>query len=125
METTAIKKSAIEKIVTWVKSKGYSNIKANTEGYEVPTSFALQKELETDEDQYIPDVTGRKGSQKHYFEIALKTEDPRRLIRKWKLLSTLAEMKNGKLHLFAPRGHKAFAERIVRERQLTAKVVSI
>ena len=122
MEDAALKKSGIERIVKWVKSKGYSDIKANVEGFDVPSSFSRS----TDEDEpYIPDVTAVRGQQKHYFEIALKTEDPKRMVRKWKLLSTLAEMKNGKLHLFAPRGHKAFAERIVRERQLSADVVSI
>jgi hypothetical protein len=122
MENAGLKESGIERVVKWAKSKGFSNIKANVEGFDPPTAFNRSSD---DEDQYIPDVTAVRGQQKHYFEVALKTEDPKRMVRKWKLLSTLAEMKNGKLHLFAPRGHKAFAERIVRERQLSADVVSI
>ncbi|MEN0002817.1 MAG: hypothetical protein AAF798_01690 [Bacteroidota bacterium] len=122
MSDQVIKDSGIQRVVKWVKSKGYSNIKANVEGYELPTTFTPSN---LDVEPFVPDVTATRGEQKHYFEIALKTEDSDRQIRKWKLLSTLAEMKKGKLHLFAPRGHKAFAERIVRERQLAADVVSI
>ena len=63
---------------------------------------------------------------KSYIEIALKTDDMRATISKWKLFGTLAAQKGGKLYLLAARGHKSFAERIVQQHNLTnVTVVSI
>ena len=113
----------IKKAVSWARKRGFVKIKANieNENFETPASFVKPGEKKP----YVPDVTGMKFGRKNYIEIALKTENVRRTISKWKLLSTLANMKNGKLFLLAPRGHKAFARTIVKERNLNAKVIGI
>lgn len=121
MSNEGIKDSSIDKVIHWVKTHSFSKIKANSEGFEMPTSYRKPD----DDEAYVPDVTAVKLGTKNYFELALKTDDPERTIRKWKLLSTIAEMKNGTLYLFAPRGHKAFASKIVEKRNLNAKVISI
>jgi hypothetical protein len=108
-------------VVRWAKSHRFSNIKANIEGHESPTAFSKPGE----ETPYVPDVTAVKLGRKSYFEVAMKSEDSERAIRKWKLLSTLAEMRNGDLYLFAPKGHKAFVSGVVKERNLKATVISI
>ena len=69
------------------------------------------------------DATGVSRGRKSYFEIALKTEDVRRRISKWMLLSTMALMKGGKLFLFAPKGHKTFAEKVVKKHLLNAEII--
>ena len=121
MSAVAKKSNFYEKMIQWVKTHSFSKIKANSDGYEKPTAFRKPDDDET----FTPDVTAVKLGTKNYFELALKSEDPERTIRKWKLLSTLADMKNGTLYLFAPRGHKAFATKIVEGRNLNAKVISI
>lgn len=120
-QTQDLRDSTINKVVDWVKAKGFRTIKAKAEGFEDPSAFTRS---ETDR-SFIPDVTAMRRDKKNYFEVALKTDDKKVAIRKWKLLSTIASMKNGKLFLFAPRGHKAFVERIVKERNLNAEVKSI
>jgi hypothetical protein len=109
------------KMVHWAKNRRFSNIKANLEGHEIPTAYTKPGE----DVPYIPDATGVKLGIKSYFEVAMKSDDNERIIRKWKLLSTLAEMRNGKLYLFAPKGHKAFVMNVVKERNLHANVESI
>lgn len=116
-----LKTATLEKVVQWMKSKGYGKIKAKIEGFEEPSAFTRS---ETDR-SFIPDATAIRRNRKNYFEVAVKDDDTKRLVRKWKLLSTLATMKSGKFFLFAPRGHKAFAQRIVKDRNLNAEVVSI
>ncbi len=116
-----LKEEKLQKVVKWAKMKGYTKIKAKIEDFTTPVGYQKKSE----DDLYVPDSTGLKFGRKDYFEVALKTEDNKRNIRKWKLLDTLAEMKNGQLFLFAPRGHKSFVERIVKNRSLNAKVVSI
>ena len=107
------------KAIAWASKKGFSSIKAKIEDFETPTSYASpNKELE-----YTPDITGKKRTKKSYFEIVEKTENVSSKVSKWKLLSTLAAMKGGDLILFAPRGNKAFTERLIKKHNLNAKLV--
>lgn len=114
-----LKKEYFEMALIWAKRNGLSNLKANFEDYEIPTTFNKEGE----ETPYIPDITGSKNGNKSYLEIATKNGEVDRKISKWKLLSTLAAMKNGKLVLLAPKGHKAFAEKLVRDHDLNAEIV--
>ena len=59
----------LEKAVQWAKTKGYSAIRADLEGYDSPTSFRKSD----DEDVFTPDVTGKKLGTKSYIEISLKS----------------------------------------------------
>ena len=109
-----------EVAINWAKKRGFKMIKANTENYETPSQFTAKDGVPV-----IPDLTGMQSSGKSYIEIATKAEDVQPLISKWKLLSTMAQVKGGKLYLLAPRGHKAFTEKIVNDYNLEARVVSI
>lgn len=110
-----------ESAIAWAKKHGFKSIKANTENYETPSKFTRPNE----EPPVIPDITGIQTTSKCYVEIAQKSEDVQRVISKWKLLSRMAEVKGGKLFLLAPRGHKAFTDKIVEKHSLNARVVSI
>lgn len=109
-----IKKEYFNKVVNWAKRRGISDIKANCEGFEQPSVFTKVE----GEQPFTPDVTGKKSGSKFYLEIATKTENIQRDVSKWKLLSKLARMKGGKLFLMAPKGHKAFVERILKKHNL-------
>ena len=110
----------IEKAIDFVKNKGYSEIKSSHDDFADPTSFS------SDGDKSLsPDITAMKGNSKNYFQIALKNEDETSTVSKWKLFATLAEMKGGKLYLLAPRGHKSFTDKLVKNYGLNATVVSI
>ena len=117
----ALKEKKLPKVIQWLKLKGFSNIKANLDGFEDPKAYQYQAQG----DRFVPDATAIKFGQKCYFEVALKSEEVNRSLRKWKLLSALADMKNGTLYLFTPRGHKAFVERMVAKRQLNAEIISV
>ena len=113
--------SYFEKAIDWAKKRGFSNIKANMEEYEKPAQFSKPGE----EAPYIPDITGLRTGGKSYIEIAVKTENMNRKVSKWKLLSTLAARKGGTLFLLAPRGHKRFAEDIVKDHHLNAVISAL
>ena len=113
------KEMYFERALNWAKSKGLYGIKANTEGYETPAQFTKAEE----DSPYIPDITGKTTGGKYYIEIAVKPDDIRRRVSKWKLLNTLANMNGGKLFLLAPKGHKSFTEDVVKSHNLNAKVV--
>ncbi|MDX1476464.1 MAG: hypothetical protein R3301_02120 [Saprospiraceae bacterium] len=115
------KKRLINKAVDWIRGRGFRKIRANVEDFETPTHYSAAAK----DDVFVPDVTAVRRGKKSYVEIALKSGNIRRTISKWKLLSTLANRKGGKLFLLAPRGHKAFAERIVKTHHLRAQVVNL
>ena len=105
-----------------VNKKGFENVKANAEGYETPAKIRRSKESE---EYFIPDVTGEVNGRKSYFELGMKSSDERDLVTKWRLLSSLAQFKHGKLYLAVPRGHMAFTNRILADYPIQAEVVKI
>lgn len=106
-----VKKEYFTKVINWARKKGITGIKANHEDFDQPTQFRKNDV----EKPFVPDVTGRKLDKKIYIEIATKTEDVPREVSKWKLLSSLAMAKGGKLFLMIPRGNKAFTERVLKK----------
>jgi hypothetical protein len=109
----------IKKAVEWAKKKGFKKLKANCEDFEKPVQYQNASKDEV----FVPDVTGVQRVGKSYIEVALKEDNIRKIVTKWKLLSTLANMKGGQFILLAPRGHKSFAEKIVQKYQLSAQVI--
>lgn len=114
-------KKLYEKAIAWAEKKGFKEIKANYEDYSNPTSFKKSG----DEEAFVPDISGMHRGGKSYVEIAMKAEDETRLVSKWKLLATLAKMKDGELYLLTPKGHKMFTMRKVKEFNIEATIVSI
>lgn len=116
-KTTAL----YDKALKWIKKRQFSDLKALTENYEAPKSFYRRR----DETVITPDITAVRAGKKSFFDIVLKDGAKSKLASKWQLMQTLAEQKGGKLYLFAPYGHKAFAERLVERFGLNAKVVKL
>jgi hypothetical protein len=103
-----VKSDYFQDAINWANRK-FNHLKANCEGYETPTPYQRQG----DEEVFVPDISGRRRTAKYFVEIVASTENKKRMISKWRLLSTLAGMKGGKLYLLAPRGYKAFTQRIL------------
>ena len=116
------KKEYIKKALDWVNLKSTSSVKAKLDGYEDPKVFTNT----TSDDVVQADIsfTTHSGS-KNYTDIALKQENPRKLVTRWKLLSVMASLKRGKLYLMAPKGHKMFTQRLVDRYNINAIVQSI
>ena len=111
------KETFLEKAVVWAEKKATISLKTISEGYENPqifTSKTTQEEFQAD----LSYVT--HGGIKHYSVVALKNENPQKTVAKWKVLSFLASMKRGKLHLLAPIGHKAYTEKLVNIHDINA-----
>jgi hypothetical protein len=116
------KKEYLSKAMDWVKSKSTYTVRAKAEGFEDTKIFTNKSSEETIQPD-ISYITNR--GNKHFTEIAMKSDKPQKLITRWKLLSTMASLKNGKLHLLAPRGHKMFTQRLVDKYNIRAKVYSL
>lgn len=112
----------LENAVDWVKKKGYINIKAPLEGYEDPKPFFQRSKNQT----ITPDITATNvQGNKQYIQIALKSDSVQQVVTKWKFFSQLALMKQGKLFLLAPKGHKAFTDKTVDRYNINATVIAL
>ena len=112
----------MEDAIKWASKKPVVTLKAQHEGYDPPQVFT-NKETNHEVQADISFVV--HGGAKHYSDVALKTEDQQALVTRWKLLSTMAAIKRGKLHLLAPRGHKSFAQGLVDQYNISAKVYAL
>ena len=116
-----MKEEYFEKAIAWTQRKSSSEIKANFEGFEKPRSFK-NRNSNTEE---TPDLSYESHGALNFVEIAVKTSDVQPLITRWKLLSIMASMKHGKLYILTPKGHKMFAENIVKDYNISAKIQSL
>ena len=114
-------KELLEKAVEQLQRRGFSDIKAKLEGFEEPKSFSQKREDNT----YIPDITAKNSKGKFYFEIAQKTPDTSSMVSKWKLLATIAEMKNGGLNILVPYGQSKFTNELVEKYNINAKLMKM
>ncbi|MEZ4905917.1 MAG: hypothetical protein R2822_31205 [Spirosomataceae bacterium] len=122
--TRKTKVSYIPKVIDWAGARGFEEIRAalpDNDEYEKPISYDRQ----TDDQSFVPDVTGKLMHEKSYFEVVMKTDKIDRLISKLKLMSVLAARREGNLYVMAPRGHYQFAKEIVYENQITAELVRL
>lgn len=111
----------LKKAIKYVENRGFKNIKTKLDGYDSPKSFAQKKE----NNEYTPDITAENARGKFYFEIAQKTEKVNSLVSKWKLLATLAEMKNGSFSILVPYGLNKFTEDLVNNYKIDANLIKM
>jgi hypothetical protein len=115
------KQDYILRVAAWAKSRGFNDIKANTEGFETPISYGRQQDGEA----FVPDVTGQQFEQKSYFEVILKTDDVNHLTSKLKLLGQLASARGGQLYLMVPKGHLPFAKSVAANSRVVAELINL
>lgn len=124
MEVLAVPMSKDEELikkilVTWVARNGYSEVKANIEGYDTPSGLS---NMESD-DKLVPDIQAVKRGGRWYIEVVRKDADPEKTVSKWKLLSILGKTRGGGLILIAPAGSFAFAERLTKKHDIMVQII--
>ena len=117
-----LKQSHLEQGINWISKKSTISIKAQLDGYEEPKVF---RNKETGEEIQADFSFITQGGAKSYTDIAIKTDDPQKLVTRWKLLSTMASLKKGKLYLLAPKGHKMFTQKLVNDYNINATIHSL
>ncbi|GAB4020727.1 hypothetical protein GCM10028808_63200 [Spirosoma migulaei] len=115
------KQTYIQRAADWANARGFSDIRANIEGYEKPISYGRQQDGES----FIPDVTGKQFEQKSYFEVMIKTDQVTSIVSKLKLLSQMATVRGGQLYLMVPKGSLPFTKAMVAESRVTAEVINL
>lgn len=100
---------AMQSAVNYVKNMGFEEVRARLEGYDSPATLKMK-----DKDrEFTPDITGEKNGARYYFEIADRNDQRQDVVSKWKLLNTLAAMKQGSLRVFVPYGSMKFTNDVL------------
>ena len=108
--------------ISYLENLGYSNIKADMEGYESPKSY-LKKGSDI---EITPDIVAEKEGRKHIFDLSLKSQKPRLLKSKWLFLNTLSQIKSYRFRLITKRGHYKFTNETIDDINLdTVKLLKI
>lgn len=100
-----------------LESRGFSNIKADIEGYETPKSYIKK----STGNAVTPDITAVKNGRKYLFDISLKSDKPKLLKSKWVLLDTLSRMKSNRFRIITFRGSYKFTDTLLKELNLGNK----
>ena len=95
--------------ISYLENLGYSNIKADIEGYETPKSYH-KKGSDID---VTPDIVAEKEGRKHIFDLSLKSQKPRLLKSKWLFLNSLSKIKSYRFRLITKRGHYKFTNETI------------
>ncbi|MDT0557627.1 hypothetical protein RM697_03150 [Ichthyenterobacterium sp. W332] len=111
----------IEETITYLKNLGYENIKADIDGYETPKSFIKRGS----DISITPDIVAEKANRKHYFEIALKSDQTKLLKSKWRFLDVLSRMKDDRFKLVTKRGHYKFATDMLEDLNLEKNLIKL
>ena len=118
------KETHLEKAMQWVSKRNTLSIKSrfSNDDYDATQVFVSKNSDKTIQ----PDISfvSSEGTRS-YLEIAIKTEDAESLVTRWKLLSTMASIKRGKLYILTPRGHKVFTQKLVEQHNIKASIYSI
>ena len=107
--------------LAYLEKRGFENIKADMEGYEIPKSYSKM-----DSDVVItPDIVAERAGIKHYFEISLKTAEPRLLKSKWQFLDTITRMRNQRFKIITRRGHYKFTDEMLKDLNLEKNLIKL
>jgi hypothetical protein len=106
----------LKQSIAYLENLGYSNIKADLDGYESPKSY-IKKNGEI---EITPDIVAEKENRKYIFDLSLKTVQPQLLKSKWLFLNTLSQLKSYRFKLITTRGHYKFTNETVNDINLNA-----
>ena len=114
-------KEVLIESLAYLEKRGFENIKADAEGYEIPKSYRKR-----DSDVVItPDIVAERAGVKHYFEISLKTAKPRLLKSKWQFLDTITRMRNQRFKIITRRGHYKFTDEMLKDLNLEKNLIKL
>ncbi|WP_289044216.1 hypothetical protein [uncultured Olleya sp.] len=111
----------LQQSINHLEFLGFENIKADLIGYEQPKTF-IKKENNL---VMTPDITAYKRTKKYYFELGLKSEKPKLLKSKWRLLDVFTRMKDHKFKIISTKGHYSFANTIIKELNLDKTLIKL
>jgi hypothetical protein len=108
----------IEKSVHHLEARGFDKIRVDLDGYDKPKSFLRKR----DGTNVTPDIVANKDGKRYFFEISLKTEEPRLLKTKWVFLDTLSRMRSDSFRIITTKGHYKFTDSVLEDINLSNKV---
>lgn len=101
----------LEESVKYLEKQGFKNIRAEINGYQIPTKYHKVGSQE----HIGPDIEAELNGSKHYFEIGVRSEKPQQLKSKWEFLETLTKLRHYRFKVITRRGHYKFTQDMLDE----------
>ncbi|WP_272022626.1 hypothetical protein [Olleya namhaensis] len=114
-------KNILKQSISHLEFLGFENIKADLQGYEQPSTF-VKKE---DNMVIVPDITAYKRTKKYIFELGIKSDKPKALKTKWRLLDVVTRMKDQRFKIITTKGHYSFTNTMLSELNLDKTLMKI
>ena len=112
----------LEMVVEKIENLGFENIKADLPELDAPGKLVNQN----NKDVFVPDITAdSKSGRKAYFELSNKVKDTQKLVNKWKLLATMASIRDGIFQIFVPHGTMKFTKDLVSKYNIPVELVKL
>lgn len=111
----------IQEALAVLKKQGFSEFKADIPDFESPARLKGKSGMY----EFAPDITAHKNGLKGYFEISAKTPEVELLVTKWKVLASLARVKDGWFKIFVPRGQMRFTKEVVDKYNIEADIIKL
>lgn len=112
----------LEMVVEKIENLGFENIKADLPELDAPGKLVNQN----NKDVFVPDITAdSKSGRRAYFELSNKVKDTQKLVNKWKLLATMASIRDGVFQIFVPHGTMKFTKDLVTRYNISAELVKL
>ena len=111
----------ISVLVGFLEDEGYSEIKADLDGYEKPQALWW---TDNPDEKVVPDVTAKKNDAVYIYEVETKDSIARECPSEpWKLFSAWAGENDGEFRIFVEKGAETAVENRVSELEIKAKVI--
>ena len=107
----------ILKSISYLESRGFTNIKADATDCEIPKSY-IRKSTGV---KITPDIVAMKNGRKYFFEISLKSDTPKLLKSKWLFLDTLSRMNSNRFRIITTKVHFKFTADMLEDINLSNK----
>ena len=119
--TVGVYEDKIESALPKLESLGFDRFRSELPEHEDPSGFQQQN----GDTNYVPDIVAIRNGKKSYIEIAKKTHQHTKLVSKWKLLSTLAQMNKAFFGIVTPRGTIKYTKEILDSYNISANLIRI
>ena len=111
----------LKESISYLENLGFENIKSDVEGYDSPKSYKKQGSNIT----ITPDITATRRTRKYYFEISVKSQEPRLLKTKWRFLDVLTRMNDHRFRIITKRGHYKFTHNMLDDLNLNKTLIKL
>lgn len=117
-----VKTDNLIKAIKKLEKLGFTDIKADLEGYESPVMYRGRGDTGFN---FAPEVSAKMRNRTAYFCIASKDSKENEIAMKWRLFASLAARKEGIFSVFTPTGTISSTKTFLEKQRIVAETIRL